>query len=232
MKGLFIPGVTAEMFRNGCLESIEELMAAGKIYDVDIPAFEGEKVDNMEEDLASGATVKTARKKDLYKLAQLIKLAGQDISKEPIWKHEDVSIMLGFERTDNEPDVLEVTDDSGYRSIVIGDIRGNISYDTHKRDDKLLHHGYVHLYSEQSSYKGDTEIWKYRCFPPTKEIAARLERLYNAEYCPDIFQYYEGDDENISSCVTYISEVVKKYVDKIASDERSALEIFEDSSML
>lgn len=35
MKGLFIPEITAEMFRNGCLESIEALMAEGKIYDTD-----------------------------------------------------------------------------------------------------------------------------------------------------------------------------------------------------
>ena len=35
MKGLFIPGITSEMFRNGCLESIEALMAEGKIYDIE-----------------------------------------------------------------------------------------------------------------------------------------------------------------------------------------------------
>lgn len=35
MKGLFIPEITAEIFRNGCLESIEALMAEGKIYDID-----------------------------------------------------------------------------------------------------------------------------------------------------------------------------------------------------
>ena len=35
MKGLFIPEITAEMFRNGCLESIEALMAEGEIYDID-----------------------------------------------------------------------------------------------------------------------------------------------------------------------------------------------------
>lgn len=34
MKGLFIPGITVEMFRNGCLESIEALMAEGEIYDI------------------------------------------------------------------------------------------------------------------------------------------------------------------------------------------------------
>ena len=35
MKGLFIPGITAEMFRNGRLESIETLMAEGEIYDIE-----------------------------------------------------------------------------------------------------------------------------------------------------------------------------------------------------
>lgn len=35
MNGLFIPGITAEMFRNGCLESIDALMADGEIYDID-----------------------------------------------------------------------------------------------------------------------------------------------------------------------------------------------------
>ena len=35
MKGLFIPGITAEMFRNGCLESIEELMARGEMFDIE-----------------------------------------------------------------------------------------------------------------------------------------------------------------------------------------------------
>lgn len=35
MKGLFIPEITSEMFRNGCLESIEALMAEGQIYDIE-----------------------------------------------------------------------------------------------------------------------------------------------------------------------------------------------------
>ena len=35
MKGLFIPGITVEMFRNGCLESIDALMADGEIYDIE-----------------------------------------------------------------------------------------------------------------------------------------------------------------------------------------------------
>lgn len=35
MKGLFIPEITAEEFRNGCPESIEALMAEGEIYDIE-----------------------------------------------------------------------------------------------------------------------------------------------------------------------------------------------------
>lgn len=35
LKGIFIPGITVEMFRDGCLESIEELMAEGEIYDIE-----------------------------------------------------------------------------------------------------------------------------------------------------------------------------------------------------
>ena len=35
MKGLFIPEITSEMFKNGCLESIETLMAEGEIYDIE-----------------------------------------------------------------------------------------------------------------------------------------------------------------------------------------------------
>ena len=35
MKGLFIPDITAEMFRSGCLESIESFMAEGEIYDIE-----------------------------------------------------------------------------------------------------------------------------------------------------------------------------------------------------
>ena len=35
MKGLFIPNITSEMFRNGCLEGIEALMAEGEIYDIE-----------------------------------------------------------------------------------------------------------------------------------------------------------------------------------------------------
>lgn len=35
MKGLFIPEITTEMFRNGCLEAIKALMVEGEIYDID-----------------------------------------------------------------------------------------------------------------------------------------------------------------------------------------------------
>lgn len=49
MKGLFIPEITVEMFRNGCLESIEALMAEGEIYDIEYnPKAENEKEDVLD----------------------------------------------------------------------------------------------------------------------------------------------------------------------------------------
>ena len=35
MKGIFIPEITVEMFRDGCLEAIEALMVEGEIYDIE-----------------------------------------------------------------------------------------------------------------------------------------------------------------------------------------------------
>ena len=35
MKGMFIPEITVEIFRNACLESIETLMAEGEVYDIE-----------------------------------------------------------------------------------------------------------------------------------------------------------------------------------------------------
>lgn len=35
MKGIFIPEITVEEFRNGCLEAVETLMAEGTILDMD-----------------------------------------------------------------------------------------------------------------------------------------------------------------------------------------------------
>lgn len=35
MKGLFIPGITAKMFRDASIESVAEFMTEGKVYDID-----------------------------------------------------------------------------------------------------------------------------------------------------------------------------------------------------
>ena len=36
MKGIFIPGITVEMFRNASLESVEDLMSSGSMLDIKI----------------------------------------------------------------------------------------------------------------------------------------------------------------------------------------------------
>lgn len=35
MKGLFIPGITAKMFRDASVESVAELITEGTMYDID-----------------------------------------------------------------------------------------------------------------------------------------------------------------------------------------------------
>ena len=167
-------------------------------------------------------------RKSCKKLAQLIKIAAKDVSMESSWwKTERVSVMLGFERTDSEPDLLVVRDDSGYRAIIVGDTRGNVSLDTGKRDNMLIHHGYAYLYSDNASYEGDKRVWEsgYRCFPPVKEIAEKLEMLYKGVECPGI-KYFDGDSEDRSKTIFYLASVVKKYADCIGADRRSPQEIF------
>ena len=42
-KGVFIPGITVEMFRNASLESIEDLMASGEMEDILLPSAQPEQ---------------------------------------------------------------------------------------------------------------------------------------------------------------------------------------------
>ena len=38
-KGIFIEGITAEMFRNGSLEAVEALIAEGECEDIELPGW-------------------------------------------------------------------------------------------------------------------------------------------------------------------------------------------------
>ena len=50
MKGIFIPDITSEMFRNGCLEGIDALMAEGEIYDIECdPSAQPEPLTDIEQ---------------------------------------------------------------------------------------------------------------------------------------------------------------------------------------
>ena len=42
-KGVFIPDITVEMFRNASLESIEDLMASGEMEDILLPSAQPEQ---------------------------------------------------------------------------------------------------------------------------------------------------------------------------------------------
>lgn len=159
---------------------------------------------------------------------------AKDVSKEDSWwKTEQVGIALGLVETDDLFDEISVTDDSGYRSITIGDTRGNISRVNGRRIAKEEHKGYMLLYSENCDYDGDKRKWKYRCFPNQKEIEERLQKVVDKiplipmdkNNCDsDEFWYENRDDETLS----YLSNVVRKYADTIANDSRTPEEIFAD----
>lgn len=169
-------------------------------------------------------------KKDFYKLAQLIKIAAKDVSKEEAWwKIESISTMLGFEATDEEPDILEVVDDSGYRAIVLGDIRGNVSYNTGLLNNSLTHKGYAYLYSDNCSYDSNNKrIWEsgYQCFPLVKDIAKMLECIARRIILNNV-KYFNGDDNNSTSLCKYLSEIVIKCANAIGKNKKTAQEIFD-----
>lgn len=52
-KGVFIPGITVEMFRNASLEGVEELMASGEMEDISLPSAQPELIEkqHISEDL-------------------------------------------------------------------------------------------------------------------------------------------------------------------------------------
>lgn len=169
--------------------------------------------------------------KGIKKLARLIKIMAKDVSKENSWwKMEHLGAALGLEETFGE---ISVTDNSGYRCITIGDTRGNVSKVNGRRIAAAEHKGYMLLYSENCTYKSDKRVWKYRCFPDTKEIEDRLQKVVDKiplipmdkNNCDsDEFWYEDKDDRTL----TYLSDVVKKYADTIANDSRTPKKIFAD----
>lgn len=95
MKGLFIPEITAEMFRNGCLEGIEALMAEGEIYDIEYdPKHKTERKNVIEipetgiGDLSDGYHTFNG----LYEQRMILFAALVKVYKDRAWKsyrHED-----------------------------------------------------------------------------------------------------------------------------------------------
>ena len=43
-KGVFIPNITVEMFRNASLEGVEDLMASGEMEDISLPSAQPERM--------------------------------------------------------------------------------------------------------------------------------------------------------------------------------------------
>lgn len=151
------------------------------------------------------------------KLAQLIKLAGKEISKDSINKEINIGYYLGLNDNFNK---IICTDDSGFRDICV-----------YTLSDSNMNEC-VQIYTENADYKDDKEIWKYRSFPPVTEIASLLKKVaseeplipYGKNNCDDDRYWYSEKNKDI---VRELARTVNTFADKIASDKRTAREIFE-----
>lgn len=167
-----------------------------------------------------------------YKLAQIIKAAGKDISKEGNYNKDfNVDCLLGHHISDAHPERLTVTDDSGYRSIIIGDVRGNVSYDTGERSD-IKNKGYVYLYSENAHYNEEGKrLWNVRCFPTIDHIYHAIKILAKGDYDYVKGRYidiYNGDI-SFDETMKFLSGAVERFSDMAWSNPMSADEIVEEA---
>ncbi len=153
----------------------------------------------------------------LYDLTKLIRLMALDVSKsKAYWKKESVSSALGLFENDLFFDEISVTDDSGYRCIIIGDTRGNTSRVNGRRILEKEHKGYMCLYSENSPFH-------YRCFPSIKEIYSKLIAIRDKQILLDEFSWYEREDPK---ALDYYAEVVMEHVKILERMGKRPREIF------
>ena len=157
-----------------------------------------------------------------YALAKQIKEAGKKAAEVDgtAFKIYRLNADLDIRKSDRNPEVLDITNDAGYRSIIIGDIRGNVSYDTGKLDNGLFHNGYAYLYSENCEYSsGGTRRWLCKCYPTITKLWQALKLLAGGEYkyCKnELFEVYLGDNEDFEATKQYLSAVVEKFADRAA----------------
>ncbi len=167
-----------------------------------------------------------------FKLAEFIKAAGEKAIEyaEDGYKGCLAHISLGIKPTDEQPEILEAEDDSGYRAIILGDTRGNVSYNTGKRAN-LFHKGYVILYSENAEYKNGKTIYKYDAFPSVEQIYKQVKALKRANYKSNktalFHMVYLDDNDDFEATKKYLSEVIERFADIVWSDKRRALDILE-----
>ena len=134
----------------------------------------------------------------IFKLAGLIKLMAEDVSKEDSWwKCEYIGPAIGLRETKNFWDEISVTDDSGYRSITLG--------------EKWKYPCFPSV--EEIAERLQLVLEKVPLIP------LELNNCDSEEF------WYENRDED---SLQYFSDVVREYADKIAADPRTEEEIFSD----
>ena len=85
-KGVFIPDITVEMFRNASLESIEDLMASGEMEDILLPSAQPEPLSDAYMKAVwtwlSNYQIKAAELKGRYTPYEVLSWVANDWRKE------------------------------------------------------------------------------------------------------------------------------------------------------
>lgn len=131
----------------------------------------------------------------IHELARKIRNAAMDISKDRINKIYFVEYRPDFE--------ISVTDDSGFRCILIGDTESQNTL------------GYARLYLENTEEDGEYHVYKH--FPTVKEIEKRIRYILDQKDLKEAF----GDTAEYSLRGGATPEVLKA---KLSDDLQKYME--------
>ena len=166
------------------------------------------------------------KRNEALKMARLIKFCAKELLKNEYCKFMYVHDVLGQQRTDEVPTTLMVENDGGFRGILFGDNRGNVSYNTNNRSQTIKNKGYIYLYVDLDGVDG----YKYKDYISVNELANRICNAYNDMVAgadnsdKDSYMFKKGDVAQNES-FTYLANELKRYVDMINNDIRTAGEI-------
>ena len=133
--------------------------------------------------------------KEIKELAKRARKEALGISKDPIAKTCFIKPEGEFE--------ISVTDDSGHRNIIVGDVRSGSKF------------GYAYLYVENENADGKYHMFKN--FPPIRDIEKRLKSVLGRENLEEKFgettKYYPQKGISGEALMLKLSVDLRNYLE-------------------